>query len=137
MYFGLFPVSSNVTSPPSTGIRLPHAASLPVSIHHAEGVDGIARKASAWNPNPVRYGISPKASMESRPKGKEEYSLPADAMRGRAAIPCNSLCELMPYQVLRSWINKKTNRSSSFYFGGACFSKVEAHKTNNFFLPVY
>jgi hypothetical protein len=25
---------------------------------------------------------------------------------------------LIPYQALRSWINKKTNRSSSFYFGG-------------------
>jgi hypothetical protein len=62
--------------------------------------------------------------MESRPK-TEKYKLSLDAMRGRAAIPYNSLCELMPYQVLRSWINKKTNRGSSFYFGGASFKKVE------------
>ena len=116
MYFGLFPVSSNVTSPPSTGIRLPHAASLPVSIHHAEGVDGIARKASAWNPNPVRYGISPKASMESRPKGKEEYSLPADAMRGRAAIPYNALCALIPYQASFVGLNKKSSEEIRGFF---------------------
>ena len=63
--------------------------------------------------------------MESRAKGKKRCSLKADAMRGRAAIPCNSHGELMPYQALRSWINKKTNRSSSFYFGGESFSKVE------------
>ena len=44
--------------------------------------------------------------MESRPKSKK-FSLPTDAIRGQAAIPCNSLCESMPYQALRSWINKK------------------------------
>ena len=46
--------------------------------------------------------------MESRPKGNREYSLTADAIRGQAAIPFNSPCELMPYQALRSWINKKS-----------------------------
>ena len=30
--------------------------------------------------------------MESRPKGDEGYSLTADAMRGRAAIPYNARC---------------------------------------------
>ena len=64
------------------------------------------------------YGINAKHCMESRTKGNGEYSLSADAIRGRAAIPYNSLRELMPYQALRSWINKKTNQSSSFYFGG-------------------
>ena len=59
------------------------------------------------------YGIDAEHCMESRPKGNGEYSLSADAIRGRAAIPSNSLCELMPYQALRSWINKKTNRSQS------------------------
>ena len=34
------------------------------------------------------------------------------------AMPYNAPCALIPYQALRSWINKKTNRSSSFYFGG-------------------
>ena len=62
---------------------------------------------------------SDDGGMESRAKGTGEYSLTADAMRGRAAIPYNSHGELMPCQALRSWINKKTNRSSSFYFGGA------------------
>ena len=58
----------------------------------------------------------------------EKYKLSLDAICGRAAIPYNSLCELMPYQALRSWINKKTNRSSSFYFGGACLTKVEPNQ---------
>ena len=49
---------------------------------------------------------------------KRRYTASRDAMRGRAAIPYNSLRKLIPYQALRSWINKKTNRSSSFYFGG-------------------
>ena len=71
-----------------------------------------------WNPQLVAAWNLALASMESRTKGDGEYSLSADAIRGRAAIPYNSLCELMPYQALRSWINKKTNRSSSFYFGG-------------------
>ena len=65
------------------------------------------------------------ASMESRTKVSREYSLSADAMCGRATITYNSQSELIPYQTLRSWINKKTNRSSSFYFGGACLTKVE------------
>ena len=63
--------------------------------------------------------------MESRTKGNVKYSLSADAIRGRAAIPYNSLCELMPYQALRSWINKKTNRSSSFYFGGPSRTRTQ------------
>ena len=65
--------------------------------------------------------------MESRAKGYEEYSLTADAMRGRAAIPYNSLCELMPYQALRSWINKKRATAKGFplFVGGASFKKVE------------
>ena len=44
------------------------------------------------------YGIDAKYCMESRTKGNGEYRLSADAMRGRAAIPSNSLRELMPYQ---------------------------------------
>ena len=64
------------------------------------------------------HGINAEHCMESRTK-TEKYKLSLDVIRGRAAIPYNSLCELMPYQSLRSWINKKTNRSSSFYFGGA------------------
>ena len=68
---------------------------------------------------------STAGGMESRAKGTKRYTLSRDDMRGRAAIPYNSHGELMPCQALRSWINKKTNRSSSFYFGGASFSKVE------------
>ena len=79
-------------------------------LNHGKAVYGIR--------NSLRHGINAKYCMESRTKGNGEYSLSADAIRGRAAIPYNSLCELMPYQALRSWINKKTNRSSSFYFGG-------------------
>ena len=67
---------------------------------------------------------STAGGMESRPKSKK-YTLSRDAMRGRAAIPYNSQRELMPCQALRSWINKKTNRSSSFYFGGASSTKIE------------
>ena len=59
--------------------------------------------------NLLRYGISLKASMESRPKSKK-FSLPTDAIRGQAAIPCNSLCELMPY-TSPSVLNKTTKTS--------------------------
>jgi hypothetical protein len=79
------------------------------------------------------HGINAKHCMESRTKGNGEYSLSADAMRGQAAIPYNSLCELMPYQALRSWINKKTNRSSSFYFGGACLTIFEPLVSKDFY----
>ena len=81
----------------------------------------------AWNPQPVAvWNCSPCERMESSRsdawnqdrRGKRKYSPAADAMRGRAAMPYNSPCELIPYQALRSWINKKTNRSSSFCFGG-------------------
>ena len=68
---------------------------------------------------------SAEGGMESRVKGTKIYTLSRDAMRGQAAIPYNSQRELMPYQSLRSWINKKTNRSSSFYFGGVTSTKVE------------
>ena len=57
---------------------------------------------------------SAAGGMESRPK--RGCMLPRDAMRGQAAIPCNSLCELMPCQALRSWINKKEHRSAPFCF---------------------
>ena len=85
--------------------------------NHAEGVygirglprheihrrwDGIRRR---------RYGI--------KTEGGRGIHASRDAMRGRAAIPCNSHRELIPYQALRSWINEKTNRGSSFHFGGA------------------
>ena len=68
------------------------------AFNHGSAVYGIAHKVSVWN---LAF-----ASMESRPKLKK-YSLSADAIRGRAAIPYNSLCELMPYQALRSWIKKQ------------------------------
>ena len=81
--------------------------------------------------NLLRYGINAKHCMEStigcmesfqrnvwNQERRERYTLSRGAMRGQAAIPCNSQIELMPYQALRSWINKKTNQSSSFYFGG-------------------
>ena len=51
-------------------------------LNHGEAVHGIR--------NLLRYGISPKASMESRTKGNEKNSLAADAIRGRAAMPYNA-----------------------------------------------
>ena len=86
-----------------------------------------------WNPQLFAVWNLALASMESmrsivwnqERRETEKYKLSLDAIRGRAAIPYNSQSELMPYQALRSWINKKTNRSSSFYFGGACLTKVE------------
>jgi hypothetical protein len=53
--------------------------------------------------------------MESRPK-TEKYKLSLDAIRGRAAMPYNSLCELIPYQALRSWIRKTTDTARPFPF---------------------
>ena len=70
-----------------------------------------------WNPQLVAAWNLALASMESRTKGKGD-TRQAVMLYAQRAIPYNSLCELMPYQALRSWINKKTNRSSSFYFGG-------------------
>ena len=81
----------------------------------------------------ISYQITAQPCMESAKGGMESfqrnvwnqdrrvtkrYTLSRDAMRGQAAIPYNSQRELMPYQSLRAWINKKTNQSSSFYFGG-------------------
>ena len=51
------------------------------------------------------HGINAEHCMESRTKGNGgKCSLTADAMPDRVGIPYNSLCELMPYQALRSWI---------------------------------
>ena len=56
----------------------------------------------------------PIALYESRTKGNGEYSLSADAMRGRAAIPSNSQSELMPY-TSPSVLNKNNlNRINRF-----------------------
>ena len=72
---------------------------------------------AVWNRHTVSHGIR-RRRYGIKNEGKRRYTASRDAIRGQAAIPYNSLCELMPYQALRSWINKKTNRSSSFYFGG-------------------
>ena len=70
-----------------------------------------SRQSRAWNRSQSeRMESASYCGMESRPKSKK-CKLSLDAIRSRAAIPYNSLCELMPYQALRSWINKKTNRS--------------------------
>ena len=107
----IFPVSNK-----KRFLALPKKVWIVFVLNHGKAVYGIR--------NMLRYGIiaqrcmeSTQGGMESRPKSKR-YTLSRDAMRGRAAIPYNSHCELMPYQALRAWINKKTNRSSSFYFGG-------------------
>ena len=94
---------------------------FPFPFYHTKSMRSIV-----WNPQPVAVWNLALASMESmrsivwnqERRKTEKYKLSLDAMRGRAAIPYNSLCELMPYQALRSWINKKTNFGSSFYFGG-------------------
>ena len=54
--------------------------------------------------------------MESRAKGYEEYSLTADAIRGRAAMPYNSQSELMPYQALRSWIKITASKEAVIFW---------------------
>ena len=103
--------------------------------------------------NLLRYGISPwrvwnqcqlhcmestAGGMESfqrnvwnqERRGTGEYSLTADAMRGRAAIPCNSLCELMPCQALRSWIKNNGFKRSRYFLVEQAFRK------SNHFLPI-
>ena len=80
---------------------------------------------AVWNRHEVSHGIR-RRRHGIKNEGERRYTASRDAIRGRAAIPYNSLRELMPYQAIRSWINKKTNRSSSFYFGGTSSTKVEA-----------
>ena len=89
------------------------------------GEHGINANCIVWNQE-QRETEKYTLSRDARPDEVGiPYTLKRDAMRGRAAIPYNSQSELMPYQALRSWINKKTNRSSSFYFGGASLTKIE------------
>ena len=88
----------------------------------------VTSSTASGPPSPTGEGFLNQCAsycgMESRPKSKK-YTLTRDAMPDRVGIPCNSHSELMPCQALRSWINKKTNRSSSFYFGRAYSTKVE------------
>ena len=51
---------------------------------------GIDCEAIVWNHHEVMYGI--------KPWGNEEYSLTADSIRGRAAMPYSAQSALIPYQ---------------------------------------
>ena len=68
-----------------------------------------SRRSRAWNqceaPCEALYGIRRRRYGIKTEEGKK-CTLTRDAMRGRAAIPCNSQSELMPCQALRSWIKK-------------------------------
>ena len=66
-------------------------------LNHAEGVDGIARRASGWNPQLVaawnlakgEYGIH-RRWEGIKTEGEGRYTASRDAMRGRAAMPYNA-----------------------------------------------
>ena len=47
-------------------------------------------QSSEWNHGNAVYGI--------KPQGNEEYSLTADSIRGRAAVPYSAQSALIPYQ---------------------------------------
>ena len=78
---------------------------------------GIAHLVSAWNHHGVMHGIKSEGIRRIQPA--------ADAIRGRAAMPCNSQSELIPYQALRSWIKTKTAQKAVFFFGGGSVTKIE------------
>ena len=75
-----------------------------------------------WNRHGVPYGIRRRRNG-IKTEGGSGYTASRDAIRP-TAMPYNSLCELMPYKALRSWIKITEIESSiSVIFGGA--TKVE------------
>ena len=67
----------------------------------------LARSA-VWNQHGVLYGI--------KPQGNEEYSLTADSIRGRAAMPYSAQSALIPYQACGLDNKKGTFGRQKFLF---------------------
>ena len=60
-----------------------------------------------WNHHEVMYGI--------KPQGNEEYSLTADSIRGRAAMPYSAQSALIPYQACGLDRKKALAYASAFF----------------------